>query len=91
MSRRVRRLHWVAPLIADLQAAHGRALVHVGPDQPAELHALVHAMNEALGARGTTFDLIEPVAHQPVDQTRIPPRADRGNAGRAGDQPADDR
>ena len=61
--------HWVTPLIADLRAAHGRALVHAGPDQSAELHALVHAMNEALGARGTTFDLIEPVAHQPVDQT----------------------
>lgn len=60
--------HWVAPLITDLQAARGRALVHVGPDQPAEVHMLVHAMNEALGARGKTFDLIEPVAHQPIDQ-----------------------
>ena len=42
--------------------------MHVGPDQPAELHALALAMNEALGARGITFDLIEPVAHDPVDQ-----------------------
>ncbi len=52
----------------DLKAAHGRAFVHVGPDQPAETHALVHAMNEALGARGTTLDLIDPVEHAPVDQ-----------------------
>ena len=60
--------HWLAPLIADLKAARGRALVHVGPHQPAETHALAHAMNEALGARGLTFDLIEPVVHEPVDQ-----------------------
>jgi MoCo/4Fe-4S cofactor protein with predicted Tat translocation signal len=59
---------WVSPVIADLKAAHGRALVHVGADQPAEVHALAHAMNEALGARGVTFDLIEPVAHEPIDQ-----------------------
>ena len=25
-------------------------------------------MNEALGGRGTTFELIEPVAHEPIDQ-----------------------
>ena len=59
---------WVEAVIADLKAAHGRALVHVGPDQPAGTHALVHAMNEALGGRGATFDLIEPVAHEPMDQ-----------------------
>ena len=34
----------------------------------AELHALVHAMNEALGGRGTTYELIEPVEASPVDQ-----------------------
>ena len=61
-------LPWMAAVVADLKAARNRALVHVGPDQPAEMHALAHAMNEALGARGTTFDLIAPVAHQPVDQ-----------------------
>ena len=41
-------------------------------------------MNEALGARGTTFDLIEPVAHEPLDQARLVASADRGHAGRAG-------
>ena len=44
---------WVGKAIADLAAKRGRALVHVGPDQPAETHALVHAMNEKLGARGS--------------------------------------
>ncbi|MGH7248101.1 MAG: 4Fe-4S dicluster domain-containing protein, partial [Pseudomonadota bacterium] len=54
---------WVAKISADLMANRGRALVHAGPDQPAETHALVHAMNEALGARGNTLELIAPVAH----------------------------
>ncbi len=59
---------WLDTVIADLKAAQGRALVHVGPDQPAEMHTLALAMNEALGARGVTFELVEPAAHNPVDQ-----------------------
>jgi molybdopterin-containing oxidoreductase family iron-sulfur binding subunit len=59
---------WVQPVIDDLKAAQGRAFIHAGPGQPAELHALVHAMNEALGGRGKTYDLIEPVAHAPTAQ-----------------------
>ena len=56
---------WLAAVIGDLKGAHGRALVHVGPQQPAALHALAHALNAALGARGNTVELIEPVAHDP--------------------------
>jgi len=59
---------WVGKVAADLMANHGRALVHVGPHQPPETHALVHAINEKLGARGATLELVEPVAHTPVDQ-----------------------
>ena len=59
---------WVGAVADDLKAARGRAFVHVGPDQPAETHALVHAMNEVLGARGMTLDLVDPVEHAPVDQ-----------------------
>ena len=40
---------WIVPVAADLKAHAGRALIHIGPDQPAEYHALVHALNEALG------------------------------------------
>ena len=57
-----------APLIDDLKGARGAALVHVGPDQPAEMIALSHVINEALGARGRTFDVIDPVAFAPTDQ-----------------------
>ena len=59
---------WFAPLVADMKAAHGRVLVHAGPGQPAAIHALVHAMNEALGGRGATYTLIDPVEVDPVDQ-----------------------
>jgi len=59
---------WVPAVAADLKAAGPRALVHAGPDLPAEAHVLVHRINEALGARGTTFDLIEPVAHRAEDE-----------------------
>ncbi|MBV8526466.1 MAG: 4Fe-4S dicluster domain-containing protein, partial [Acetobacteraceae bacterium] len=57
-----------AKVADDLKQHHGRALVHVGPDQPSEIHALVHAMNEALGARGSTIELVDPVAQSPTDQ-----------------------
>ncbi|MDB6088515.1 MAG: putative 4Fe-4S ferredoxin, iron-sulfur binding [Gammaproteobacteria bacterium] len=60
---------WVGEVSADLTAHPGHALVHVGPDQPAEIHALVHAINEKLGARAATLDLIAPVAHAPADQS----------------------
>ncbi len=52
---------WVGAIASDLAANHGRALIHIGPDQPPEMHALVHVVNEALDARGATIDLIEPV------------------------------
>ncbi len=58
---------WFAPLVADLKATHGRSFIHAGPNQPAPVHALVHAMNEALGGRGQTYDLIAPVEADPVD------------------------
>ncbi|MDT7950023.1 MAG: 4Fe-4S dicluster domain-containing protein [Acetobacteraceae bacterium] len=51
---------WVAPIAADLKAAHGRAFLHAGPSLPPEAHALVHAINEALGGRGHTYDLLAP-------------------------------
>ena len=60
---------WVSPTVADLKAAHGRALVHAGPDLAPEAHALVHAMNEALGGRGTTYAVVESAEYRPEDQS----------------------
>jgi MoCo/4Fe-4S cofactor protein with predicted Tat translocation signal len=59
---------WLGYAADDLKAHPGRAFIHVGPHLPAELHALAHAMNEALGGRGHTFDVIEPVEANPIDQ-----------------------
>ncbi len=59
---------WVAAAARDLQRAGAHALVHAGPDMPTEAHALVHRINEKLGARGTTFDLIDPAAIRPDDE-----------------------
>lgn len=58
---------WLGAIAADLKGHPGRALIHLGPDHASETHALVFAMNEALGARGATFDLIEPVLHASSD------------------------
>ena len=45
---------WVAAVVADLQANRGKSLVIVGDSQPAAVHALAHAMNDALGNVGQT-------------------------------------
>ena len=56
---------WVDAVAADLRAAGPHALVHAGPDLPPELQALVHQVNERLGGRGTTFDLLPAIRAQP--------------------------
>ncbi|MGH6849363.1 MAG: TAT-variant-translocated molybdopterin oxidoreductase [Methylocella sp.] len=74
---------WVAGVMADLTANRGRALIHIGPDQPPEIHALVHAMNETLGARGNTLELIAPVAHAAtVQAASLAELADAMHAGK---------
>ena len=61
---------WVAPVIADLHAHHGRCFIHAGASLPAETHALVHAMNEALGGRGATYTLIDAIEAVPINQAQ---------------------
>ena len=52
----------------DLRAHSGAALVVPGDYAPAEVHALAHAMNRALGAVGRTVHSVAPVTHGPADQ-----------------------
>jgi molybdopterin-containing oxidoreductase family iron-sulfur binding subunit len=59
---------WVGVLAKDLRAHNGRAVVVPGDDQPPAVHVLAHAMNEALGAVGTTVTYVEPVEAKPVNQ-----------------------
>lgn len=60
---------WVEALAADLQSHSGAGLVLAGPQQPPQVHALAHAMNEALGNTGQTVVYTDPVEAQPADQT----------------------
>jgi molybdopterin-containing oxidoreductase family iron-sulfur binding subunit len=59
---------WIAPLVADLQAARGRSLVIAGDGQPAAVHALAHAMNAALANVGTTVTYTQTAEARPMDQ-----------------------
>ena len=78
---------WLSYAADDLKAHPGRAFIHVGPHLPAELHALAHAMNEALGGRGHTFDVIEPVEANPIEQAASLQRPAARHAGGPGAKP----
>lgn len=52
---------WIETLAADLQSKKGRSLVYAGAHQPAEVHALAHSINAALGNVGQTVEYIDPV------------------------------
>jgi MoCo/4Fe-4S cofactor protein with predicted Tat translocation signal len=52
---------WINAVAGDLRSNRGRALVVVGESQPASVHALVHAINDALGNVGSTLSYIDPV------------------------------
>ncbi len=53
-------------LAADLKRRRGACLVLCGESRPPEIHALVHAMNAALGNFGRTVDAIPRVDHGPA-------------------------
>ena len=59
---------WVAPLVKDLQAHRGRSLVLAGDAQPPVVHALAHAMNQALGNVGATVVYTQTAEARPIDQ-----------------------
>ena len=59
---------FAAALVPDLQRHRGRSLVIAGEAQPPAVHALVHAINHALGNVGETVVYTDPVEAEPVDQ-----------------------
>jgi len=74
--------NWLTALAEDLQANAGRSLVVAGDNQPAEVQAIVHAINEALGNVGQTVTYTEPLSTDPVDQTEsLQTLVDEMNAG----------
>jgi MoCo/4Fe-4S cofactor protein with predicted Tat translocation signal len=58
---------WLDAVAADLQKHHGASLVVAGEQQPAEVHALAHAINAALGNAGATLYYTEPVEINPTN------------------------
>ena len=58
----------VAAIARDLQAHRGASVVIAGEQQPPHVHALAHAMNQALGNAGKTVTYTEPIEGNPVDQ-----------------------
>ena len=57
----------VAAIAKDLQAHKGASIVIAGDHQPAEVHALAHAMNQALGNTGKTVTYTDSVEGNPAD------------------------
>ena len=51
---------WVEAVARDLESHRGRSLVLAGEQQPPAVHALAHALNEALGNVGATVEYVEP-------------------------------
>ena len=58
---------WISALVGDLQKHHGSCLVIAGEQQPPAVHALAHAMNDALGNVGKTVHYTDPVEANPVN------------------------
>jgi Fe-S-cluster-containing dehydrogenase component/anaerobic selenocysteine-containing dehydrogenase len=56
---------WTAAVAKDLHRAKGHSLVIAGRRQPAAVHALVNAMNVALGNVGATVVFRTPIRHDP--------------------------
>jgi len=58
---------WLDVVVKDLQKNQRRSLVVAGEQQSAEVHALVHAINGALGNIGNAVYYTEPVEANPVN------------------------
>jgi MoCo/4Fe-4S cofactor protein with predicted Tat translocation signal len=58
---------WLDAVTKDLQARKGASLVVAGEQQPAEVHALAHAINDSLGNNGKTLYHTESVEAHPVN------------------------
>jgi MoCo/4Fe-4S cofactor protein with predicted Tat translocation signal len=61
-------LHGFDAIARDLQQHKGASLVIAGKEAPAEVHAMAHAMNAALGNVGQTVLYTDPIEANSVDQ-----------------------
>ncbi|MEE2658150.1 MAG: TAT-variant-translocated molybdopterin oxidoreductase [Candidatus Latescibacterota bacterium] len=58
---------WIPALAEDLRANRGASVVMAGAQQSAEVHALAHVINNALGNVGSTVHYIDPIEVEPTD------------------------
>jgi MoCo/4Fe-4S cofactor protein with predicted Tat translocation signal len=61
---------WAAAMVRDLQQSRGRSIIIPGDEQTPAIHALAHAMNDALGNVGKTVVYTDPVEAFPEDQVQ---------------------
>ncbi|HWO01107.1 MAG TPA: 4Fe-4S dicluster domain-containing protein, partial [Blastocatellia bacterium] len=61
------RAAWFAAVSKDMVTHRGSSIVVAGESQPPVVHALAHAMNDALGNVGNTLTYTDPVEANPVD------------------------
>jgi molybdopterin-containing oxidoreductase family iron-sulfur binding subunit len=59
---------WIDAVTKDLSAHKGASIVIAGENQPPIIHALAHAMNNALGNVGKTVFYTDPLEVNSVDQ-----------------------
>lgn len=59
---------WARAVAGDLKKNRGKALVIAGDEQPAFVHALAHALNQALEGVGKTVVYTDPIEEQPINQ-----------------------
>ncbi|HSP32976.1 MAG TPA: 4Fe-4S dicluster domain-containing protein, partial [Thermoanaerobaculia bacterium] len=59
---------WVGALVRDLQKNRGASVVIAGDDQPPTVHAIAHAINQALGNIGSTVLVTDSPEVMPVNQ-----------------------
>ena len=55
-------------MLKDLEAHRGASIVIAGEHQPPRVHAIAHAINQALGNAGKTVIYTDPVEANPVDE-----------------------
>lgn len=72
---------WVKAVVSDLKANAGKSIVITGETQSASQHALVLAINNALGNFGKTVTFSEPVAPAPTSNVGLKALVDEINAG----------
>jgi MoCo/4Fe-4S cofactor protein with predicted Tat translocation signal len=61
---------WVTAVVRDLQQHKGSSLVVAGEVQPPAVHALAHAMNQALGNVGATVVYTDPLEAEPANEIK---------------------